>query len=337
MSMEKDICSLSGVTLVPRYSKLSSRSECNPASCGYFIPIVASPMDTVYSKELDECLTKMNVPVVVHRYFKSAVGQLNASLAPYNNPLRFFAVGKDQDWIKTLWDAGVRSFCVDMAHGDSKPCVDTVAFIKSLGSEATVMAGNVATKSGFLHLEEAGADMIRVGIGSGSVCTTRWATGFGVPIVYSLESAYEVREKALIIADGGIWHHGDIAKCMAYGADLCMAGRLLAATSLSSAEKFDKNGQVTTDQAEMAFAWYRGMASAEARKGVLKDASIEGTAGFVPYQGETEQLIKKLHKNLQASLSYGGVTNWKDFHKYVKKMKVDVSAWYETITHTVAV
>ena len=328
-------CSLSGVTLVPRYSGLNSRGECDPSSCGYTLPLVASPMDTVYSDALDRCLTSFGLPVVVHRYFPNAQEQLSAAAKPLRNRLRFFAVGKDREWIEHLWEKGVRRFCCDFAHGDSKPCVETVQHIKSLG-RCIVMAGNVATKSGFIHLEDAGADMVRVGIGAGSACTTRANTGFGVPLVQSLVDAVSVRRKAVIIADGGIWYPGDIAKCMAFGADLCMAGRMLAATSESGATKYDDRMEITTDPTQMRYAEYRGMASKEARGSVMKHASVEGVSGLVPYLGETKTFLEDLRLNLQASLSYAGVTNWGDFRRHVKKIEIDISAWYETITHTLS-
>jgi hypothetical protein len=124
-------------------------------------------MDRVYSKEMDKFLTSWNIPVVVHRYFKDYKEQLNAAYIPKSDEHRFFAVGslKNRAWIDGLLGEGIKHFCVDMAHGDTSLCVETTKYLVSQG--AMVMAGNVATKSGFCRLQDVGAWMIRVGIGSG--------------------------------------------------------------------------------------------------------------------------------------------------------------------------
>ncbi len=166
MNLENAI-SLQDVLLVPRYNSQLSRSDCKVNVDIYSNPMIASCMDTVYSPEMDELLTSRKMICVVHRYFKSAKEQLAAAFEPKSSPYRYFAVGKDQEWIKYLYDNNVHHFCVDMAHGDSKVCVDTVKYIRSLHSGNKIMAGNVATRSGFSRLENAGANKIRVGIGSG--------------------------------------------------------------------------------------------------------------------------------------------------------------------------
>jgi len=130
-------------------------------------------MDRVWSPEMDECLTSKQIITVVHRYFKNAEAQLKA--CPHrdkNKQYRFFAVGSihgqhKKSWINYLSNNCITNFCVDMAHGDTEACVETVEYIKSLGLAVKVMAGNIATKSGFKRLENAGADMIKIGIGSG--------------------------------------------------------------------------------------------------------------------------------------------------------------------------
>lgn len=159
------------IQLVPHYASLLSRSECNPAvtvgGVEYSIPLIASCMDTVYSRELDEYLSEEKILCMVHRYFENAEKQYKHAGMPPDSPYRFFAVGNDKKWIEYLLEQGIRHFVVDMAHGDSYICVNTVEFILQECPEAKVIAGNIATRSGFNRLQDAGAFGVRCGIGCG--------------------------------------------------------------------------------------------------------------------------------------------------------------------------
>ena len=190
------------VTLVPAYSDLKSRSEADPKMHDYKLPIIASCMDTL-GPEVMEVALNQNIPFIVHRAFKSAEEQFSTFIKDdwtyekYDqvNKCVWFAVGSVQkynDWIDYLFKKGVRRFCVDMAHGDSKTCIDTIKYIRDLdyndrrynikpldyvgaigGREpfkAHIIAGNVATAEGFKRLQEAGADGIRIGVASGQIC-----------------------------------------------------------------------------------------------------------------------------------------------------------------------
>ena len=189
------------VTLAPAYSELTSRSNANPEMHGHSLPIIGSCMDTLGVKIM-EYLTSNNIPFIAHRAFKSAEEQYNYFLGntvinDNDTKLKnlWFAVGSSQkysEWIDYLINHGVRQFCVDMAHGDSKACVDTIKYIKDKlkydtlnssgllpGQKLHIIAGNVATKEGFKRLQDAGANGIRVGIASGQICfkgnTMIWA------------------------------------------------------------------------------------------------------------------------------------------------------------------
>lgn len=326
----RECYSCDDVLLVPRHSELSSRQQCDISAFDCSIPIISSPMDRVWSPSMDEYLTSNNIYSVVHRYFKDAKHQLDACTGiKGNEKFRFFAVGSIHGQHKTTWidhllENGIENFCVDMAHGDSYACVETVKYI-SQRTRGMIMAGNIATKSGFRRLEEAGAQMIRVGIGSGSICSTRLNAGFGVPLLSAVEDCYSVRDNALIIADGGIKYPGDIAKAIAFGADFCMLGKMLASTSLAPGECKQIDG--------VYYKEYRGMASRQAREGVMKKASVEGVSGWIPYTGNTKDVIEDVSENLKASLSYAGSTNWYIFRKSVKKIRITNSAWNESMTH----
>jgi IMP dehydrogenase/GMP reductase len=265
------------VTLVPAYSELTSRSDTSTASYGYNLPIIGSCMDTLGFKIM-ECLTSKNIPFIAHRAFKSAEEQFKYftnfdNIVKQAGPVYYknvwFAVGsvgKYKQWILWLYFHGVRNFCVDMAHGDSKACIDTIKFIKKLeytdkqnyltnnnsndyvlstkNNPIHVIAGNVATAAGFKRLQKAGADGIRVGIASGSICSTNIETGMGLPILTSIIECAKVKKKNVwLIADGGIRSAGDIAKAIYFGADFCMLGKLLAATDLADGKAYNKNMQ----------------------------------------------------------------------------------------------
>lgn len=182
------------VTLAPAYSELTSRSDANPQIHGHDLPIIGSCMDTL-GKDMMNYLISNNIPFIAHRAFKSAEEQYNYFLGDLiinnnDNKLKnlWFAVGSAQkysQWIDYLIDHGVRQFCVDMAHGDSKACIDTIKYIKDElkyntlnssellpGQTVHIIAGNVATKEGFKRLQDAGANGIRVGIASGQICFT---------------------------------------------------------------------------------------------------------------------------------------------------------------------
>ena len=335
--MYRECITCNDISLVPRHSEIKSRDNCCINSSRFSMPIIASPMDTVYSRDLDNLLTQQYIPVVVHRYFKDAFYQHSMALKTHPT-CRYYAVGSiygqhETEWIDYLIDAGIHLFCVDMAHGDTKACVDTVTYIKSKCEINEVIAGNVATRSAFRRLEDAGADMIRVGIGSGSICSTRLNTGFGVPLLSSLEDCASVRENALIIADGGMRYPGDITKAIAFGADLCMLGRQLASTNLAPGKMYDKDKNQVGKCEDAAYKQYRGMASRQARENVMKNASIEGVSGLIPYTGTTEQYIEDLKMNLKASLSYAGCMTWKEFRRDVKKIRISPSSWNESLTH----
>ena len=268
---------------------------------------------------------------------------------------------KYQEWIDYLISIGVRHFCVDMAHGDSKPCIETIKYIrKKVGEELIkgnkgwqnlhIIAGNVATAEGFKRLQEAGANGIRVGIASGSICSTALNTGFGVPILSNIIECVKVRKKDVwIIADGGVKNIGDIAKAVFIGADFCMLGKMLAATSDSegvcyNAKKEEIKGDpIYPDMIKeddpivkshiVKYKAYRGMASRGARKGILSYASPEGVEGLIKYTRSTEAFLKDTGLQLQASLSYGGSKDWDEFRKKVKACRRSNSGIMAADTH----
>ena len=252
------------VTLIPSYSQLSSRKEANPKMFDYNLPIISSCMDTLGSKKMLECCIKNKIPYICCRTFKTAQQQFYNFFTDFewtekytNQDLNcvWFAVGsvqKYKDWIDCLFSKGVRRFCVDMAHGDSVACVDTIKYIKNLYNvyskpyckkyqDEHIIAGNVATVSGFRRLQKAGANGIRAGIASGSICSTAMETAFGVPILTNIIDMAKYKKKnTWLIADGGCKTTGDIAKAIYFGADFVMMGKMLASTDLACGDCYNK-------------------------------------------------------------------------------------------------
>jgi len=170
--MFRNTYSFDDILLVPRYSNLESRSLCDVSMDTYNLPIITSPMDTVTTPGMIKYFINNNLMAVVHRYFQSAEEQYDyiSSIGEGYVHSVFFAVGsikKHKEWIDYLLDKNIRYFCIDMAHGDSQLCVDTIKYIKDKSSVSKIIAGNVVTKSGFGRLQDVGADYIRVGIGCG--------------------------------------------------------------------------------------------------------------------------------------------------------------------------
>lgn len=256
------------VGLIPAYSQLSSRKEANPQMHGYKLPIISSCMDTLGSKQMMECCIKNKIPFIACRTFKTAEQQFYHFFTDFdwnekysNEDLNcvWFAVGsvqKYKNWIDYLFSKGVKRFCVDMAHGDSIACVDTIKYIKSVYSNINkqktytakkfqsehIIAGNVATVSGFKRLQKAGANGIRAGIASGSICSTSTETAFGVPILTNLiDMSRHKKKNTWLIADGGCKSTGDIAKAVYFGADFVMLGKMLASTDLACGGCYNKN------------------------------------------------------------------------------------------------
>ena len=269
------------VLLVPYHSDMKSRSEGNPSTnWGHSLPIIMSPMNTVDSGRMMKLFVDQNLIATIHRYFMSAEDQLNyvkkqITLACFDEEKEnesiesidkvisqkeidqyiskiYFAIGsvyKYKDWIDYLHKSGVTHFLVDMAHGDTTACEETVRYIRNFGDREhiKIIAGNVATRGGYRRLRDAGADGIRVGIGGGSICSTRTSTGFGVPTLASIIDCNDVKCDTFMIADGGIKTSGDIAKAIRFGADYVMCGKLLAWTEYACGALYNSKEQVIKD------------------------------------------------------------------------------------------
>ena len=250
---------------------------------------------------------------------------------------------KEQERVAQLVKSKVDLLCVDTAHGHSKGVMDMVKFIKSTYPDVVVMAGNVAVGEGALALAESGADIIKVGMGSGSICTTRVISGVGVPQVNAILScvkALKGKNKTLI-ADGGIRHSGDIAKAIALGVSGVMVGNMLAGSEESPGETILYRGRT--------YKSYRGMGSLGAmKKGskdryrqediLLSDKMVpEGVEGRVPYRGSAHIILYQVLGGLRSGMGYIGAKNISDFQEKAKFIKVSSKSYLESHIHGVSI
>ncbi|RUM62911.1 MAG: IMP dehydrogenase [Sulfurospirillum sp.] len=264
--------------------------------------------------------------------FKDKYGRLGAGAA--------IGVGQ-YDRAEALIDAGVDVLVLDSAHGHSKGIIDTVKEIKRR-FDIDIIAGNVATPEAVEALAEAGADAVKVGIGPGSICTTRIVAGVGVPQITAIETcAAKGRELGVpIIADGGIKYSGDVAKALAVGASSVMIGSLLAGTEESPGETLMYQGR--------QYKTYRGMGSIGAmqkgsndryfQEGTAADKLVpEGIEGMVPYRGKMSNVIHQLIGGLRASMGYVGAKDIQTFQEKAEFVEITAAGLKESHVHDVTI
>jgi IMP dehydrogenase len=242
-----------------------------------------------------------------------------------------------------LIDAGCDLVVVDTAHGHSVKVLDTVARVKKLSNAVQVIAGNVATREGAKALIDAGADAIKVGIGPGSICTTRIVAGVGVPqltaIMEAVEAAHETGTP--VIADGGIKYSGDLAKALAAGASIAMVGSLLAGTDEAPGEVFLYQGR--------SYKSYRGMGSVSAMARGSADRYFqaevrdtlklvpEGVEGQVAYKGPVGQVLHQLAGGLKAAMGYVGAADLQQFRERAEFVRITGAGLRESHVHDVTI
>ena len=244
---------------------------------------------------------------------------------------------------EALLEAEVDVIVIDTAHGHSAGVVSAVAAVKRLSNACQLVAGNVATAAGARALIEAGADAIKVGIGPGSICTTRVVAGVGVPQLTALMDAVgEARKSNIpVIADGGIKYSGDLAKAIAAGADCCMVGSLLAGTDESPGEVFLYQGRSYKSYRGMGSlgAMARGSADRYFQQEVREALKLvpEGVEGRVPYKGPANNVIHQLVGGLRAAMGYTGNATLPEMQKRCRFLRITGAGLRESHVHDVQV
>lgn len=302
------------VLLMPQYSDIKSRScvdiSTNIGDLKISVPILSANMDSITGLKMSKAMWGAGGLGILHRYApKETIYKWLMELIPSN---RWPSIGIKDDDLKSaeLYRSLTDNICIDIAHGNCEAMQQAIKHVKSIGYK-NIMAGNVADSDGAITLVSAGANIIKVGIGPGSVCTTRLVTGHGVPqltAVADIAHAFRHKPTVTIIADGGIKNSGDAVKALAAGAHAVMIGGLLAGT----------------DEAEMAGV-YRGMASSEAQiayKGSVSNNTAEGIAKKVQPKGPVADLINQFAGGIKSGCSYSGCSTLELLRKYAKFIRV---------------
>ncbi len=318
----KPSLSYQDISLVPRnLSQVNSRQEIdlslNLDSSGTInnlrLPVLPAPMDTICSLEMCRILSKNGMLGMIHR-FQPIDTRKDNYIALRNDGLdAVIAVGLDEkEIIDEFYSLGARSFIVDVANGFNTAVEPTIKQVRDLKNTYTI-CGNVDSEEGFKYLSDLGVDAIRVGIGSGSMCTTSIMTGVGQGIVSSIQECRIIKEKtgssSLLIADGGIRAVGDIAKALTVGADAVMVGRMLAGTKEAEGNILKYNGKL--------YKAYRGSASyAVQQKRGKNPYYIEGDETIVEYKGGVQNILDQIDAGLRSSMSYMAANNLEQLNKY---------------------
>ena len=349
------------VLLLPGYTDFSRKqvdlSVKLHSTIALKLPILSSPMATVPESDMAILLSMRGGLGIIHRNLSIAdqtamvrlvkgasISDPSASSVDLEgNLLVGAAVGVGADFeerVEKLIGADVDVLCIDSGHGNTSYMVEGIKQIKRISPKMPVMAGNVATAEGAKRLVAAGVDIIRVGMGPGSICTTRVITGMGVPQITAIMEACKgvAGSKATVIADGGIRQMGDIAKAIAAGADAVMLGSMFAGFSQSPGEQVELNGQL--------FKKYRGMGSLGAmKKGGAerygqsvqtpdKKLIAEGVEGLVPFKGSGDDFLEQVAGSLRSALYYIGTETLPEFQKQAQFIKMSSAGLRESHPHT---
>lgn len=305
------------INLVPKFCIVKSRSDCSTESHGFRSPVIPANMECVINEDVAEKLAMHGYLYIMHRFGDTFefVKRMNEKKL-----LTSISVGVNQDSFDLLnkiftEKLQVQYVTIDIAHGHCEKMKSMISFIRDMFPDTYIIAGNVSTPEAFSELENWGAHMIKVGIGPGYACTTYNMTGFGSRGIQAsvIQQCANVRQRALIIADGGIQHPGDIAKSIVLGADFVMVGGMLSGFHDSPGKIVEKD--------EKMYKEYWGSASGH-QSGKVK--RIEGTRKLIPLKnGSIVDYMNHLIECLQSAISYGGGNKLVDLRKvgyYLKRV-----------------
>jgi IMP dehydrogenase len=334
-----DAMTYDDVLLVPSYNHWESRKIVDismtdkSGKLHLELPLMTANMDTVTETAMADFIGAKGGIGVMHRFMPVAD---NVAMFKSCTQKAFVSIGcapQDLERAEALRDAGADLFCIDVAHAHARYVGKTLKKVRDmLGKEACIMAGNVATYAGADYLASLSADIIKVGIGGGAVCTTRIKTGFGVPNLTAIRNSARVDRS--IVADGGIRSPGDIVKALAFGADFVMIGSMLAGTRptpgpvLTSADECGAKIQVKS---------YRGMASSEAQDayhgGMAEWKTAEGVALEVPYREDEEAIVADIIGGLRSGLTYGGAATIRELQRKLDYIRITPAGRLESLAH----
>lgn len=316
------------VLLVPNYGNVSRDDGSVETALGshpFDIPLISANMDTITGVEMAIAMAKLGGLGILHRFMS-----VEENVTAYRSTLGLLgprggvgvSVGVGEEEVRraeALYMAGARLFCVDVAHAHCKLAGKMIKYLRPF-NDIFIIAGNVATYGGADYLVGCGADAVKVGIGAGSVCTTREVTGFGVPQLTAITDCARIDRP--VIADGGIRTSGDAVKALAAGATMVMLGEMLAGTDETQA---------------LAKGRYRGMASTEAREDYFKGESgwraAEGITIKVEPKGSVAAVIREIVGGIKSGLSYAGAKDLNELRRKVQFIEVTQAVRIEGTPH----
>ena len=348
MGTIKEALTFDDVLMLPRYSNvLPIETNINlnlTKKINLKVPFLSSAMDTVTESKMAIAMARAGGIGVIHRNLKIKKQADEVKKVKKNNLFVGAAIGTNKEDIeraKALLDYGVDLIVVDTAHGHSAKVLKILSKLKKISKQTSICVGNIATGEAARQLYNSGADMIKVGIGPGSICTTRMVAGIGVPQISAIIEVKKAlsKKKIKIISDGGIKFSGDIAKALAAGADGIMMGSIFAGTDESPGKKFKIKDKI--------YKHYRGMGSIGAMSSGsanryfqknYKDKKKfvpEGVEGRVEYKGSVSKIIYQLQGGLRSSMGYIGAKNLDEIKKKAKFIKITKAGFYESMVHSV--
>ena len=347
----KEALTFDDVTLAPKYSEILP-SEVDTSiklsdSLKLKIPLLTSAMDTITESKMAIAIAKAGGLGIIHRNLDIKNQIIEIRKVKKQKLLVGAAVGAGPNEFKraeAILKENINMIVVDTAHGHTKKVSEIIRFIKKIKTKKTILcAGNIATPEAAKFLLKLGVDIIKVGIGPGSICTTRLVAGIGVPQLSAILNVRKgIKNKNIkIISDGGIKYSGDLAKAFAAGADAVMIGSLFAGTDETPGKLVKRNGKL--------FKSFRGMGSVGAmNKGSAdryfqskqKDVSKyvpEGVEGFAKYKGKVDLIVYKLVGGLRSSMGYLGSKQIKYLRNKPQFVKITKAGFYESMVHNVDV
>ena len=350
MGTIKESLTFDDVLLIPKYSDvLPSETDISlnlSKKINLKVPFLSSAMDTVTESKMAVAIAQAGGIGVIHRNLNIRKQSEEVMKVKKKKLIVGAAVGtnnEDVDKARSLIDNGCDLIVIDTAHGHSAKVLKVLSKLKKINFNVPICVGNIATAEASKKLYNSGADIIKVGIGPGSICTTRMVAGIGVP---QISAIMEVKgalknKKIKIISDGGIKFSGDIAKALAAGADAIMMGSIFAGTDESPGKKFKIKGKL--------YKQFRGMGSIGAMSSGsanryfqknFKDKSKfvpEGVEGRVEYKGSVSKIIYQLQGGLRSSMGYIGAKDINQIQKKAKFIKITKAGFYESMVHSVEI
>ena len=348
MEAIKEALTFDDVLLLPRFSKvLPSETDISldlSKNIKLKSPFLSSAMDTVTESKMAIAMARAGGIGIIHRNLDIKKQSLEVNKVKRKNLFVGAAIGTSSEDLyraKSLINRGVDLIVIDTAHGHSEKVLKILSQLKKNSQKTLICVGNIATEEAAKKLYNSGADIIKVGIGPGSICTTRMVAGIGVPqITAVMEVSKALKGKNIkIISDGGIKFSGDIAKAIAAGADAIMMGSIFAGTDESPGKKFKIKNKF--------YKRYRGMGSIGAMSAGSSDRYFqkthkdkskfvpEGVDGRVEYKGNVSKIIYQLKGGLRSSMGYIGAKKLNDIKKNAKFIKITKAGFYESMVHSV--